>query len=68
MNEEWRHTGYRTGITCCKDCVAPKRHFKCHETCEEYKNEKAQFEQTKENIKKMKENFHTISEYDFNKY
>lgn len=28
-------------ITCCKDCVAPKRHVGCHSTCKEYIDEKA---------------------------
>lgn len=28
-------------ITCCKDCVPPKRHFCCWDTCPEYKAEKA---------------------------
>lgn len=23
-------------ITCCKDCIPPKRHMHCHSTCEEY--------------------------------
>ena len=23
-------------ITCCKDCVPPKRHGGCHSTCPEY--------------------------------
>lgn len=28
-------------ITCCKDCVAPKRHIGCHSTCKDYISEKA---------------------------
>lgn len=28
-------------ITCCKDCVAPKRHIGCHGTCKDYIREKA---------------------------
>lgn len=37
-------------IICCKDCIPPKRHIGCHDTCEEYKKEKAEYE-----IKKQKE-------------
>lgn len=29
-------------ITCCKDCVAPKRRPGCHGTCPEYLVEKAE--------------------------
>lgn len=28
-------------ITCCKDCVPPKRHGGCHSTCREYIEQKA---------------------------
>lgn len=28
-------------ISCCKNCVAPKRHLGCHSTCPEYLSEKA---------------------------
>ena len=37
-------------IKCCKDCIPPKRHIGCHDICEEYKKEKAEYE-----IKKQKE-------------
>ena len=37
-------------IKCCKDCVAPKRHAGCHDTCKDYKKEKMQ-----NNAKKKKE-------------
>ena len=35
-------------ITCCKDCVAPKRHIGCHEVCAEYLSEKKQHDEMKE--------------------
>lgn len=30
----------RGAISCCKDCVAPKRHISCHMTCPEYLHER----------------------------
>ena len=39
-----------TKISCCKNCIAPKRHLGCHDTCEEYQKEKAKHE-----IRKQKE-------------
>jgi hypothetical protein len=32
-------------IKCCKDCT--KRHAKCHSECEEYKADKARYEEEK---------------------
>lgn len=53
-----------TLITCCKDCIAPKRHIGCHSDCKQYIKEKAEFEEEK---KKMKENKnHVISTNEFN--
>lgn len=34
-------------ISCCKDCVPPKRHIGCHSTCEEFLAEKAEYEAEK---------------------
>lgn len=34
-------------IKCCKDCVPPTRHPGCHGTCEQYKAEKAKWEEEK---------------------
>lgn len=36
------------GITCCKDCIAPKRHIGCHEVCLEYLSEKKKHDEMKE--------------------
>jgi len=36
----------------CKNCVAPKRHPGCHDTCKEYQSEKAKLEAKKEVAKK----------------
>ena len=35
-------------IKCCKNCVPPKRHLRCHSTCEEYKRDKEKLEALKE--------------------
>ena len=35
-------------IKCCKDCVPPTRYPGCHAKCEQYKAEKAKWEQEKE--------------------
>jgi hypothetical protein len=52
-------------IHCCKDCIPPKRHTACHDTCEEYKKEKAELEAKK---KWIKETAHPkLSSYDFDK-
>ena len=48
------------GIKCCKDCVPPKRHLKCHSNCEEYLKEKAKNEE----VNKKKGKFHN-AENDF---
>lgn len=34
-------------INCCNGCVAPKRHPACHDHCEEYQKEKAEYEERK---------------------
>lgn len=36
-------------ITCCKDCIPPKRYPGCHSACEEYKKQKAIHNAQKEN-------------------
>ena len=41
-------------ITCCKDCVAPKRHLGCHDYCKEYLKEKEEHERQKEASRKEK--------------
>ena len=52
-------------ISCCKNCVAPKRHSGCHSNCEDYKKAK------EDNEKKKKwEKEHRpvpLSNYDFDK-
>ena len=39
--------GNRQPIKCCKFCVPPKRHLACHDTCEEYLEEKSKYEEEK---------------------
>ena len=34
-------------ITCCKGCVAPKRHPGCHSSCPEYLAQKAEYDRLK---------------------
>lgn len=41
-------------ITCCKECVAPKRHIGCHGNCEEYLAERAKYELLKEQYNQQK--------------
>ena len=50
-------------IKCCKDCVAPKRHLGCHDTCKEYKEQKKEHEAKKE--KERTNRAVVISKYDF---
>ena len=37
----------------CKECVAPKRHFKCHSTCKEY----IEWCELKDNARERKDKF-----------
>lgn len=41
-------------IKCCKGCVAPKRYPGCHSHCDEYKQEKADYEAKKAEFEKQK--------------
>lgn len=34
-------------ISCCRNCVPPKRHIGCHSTCEKYLAEKAEYAKRK---------------------
>ncbi len=40
----------RYKITCCKDC--PNRHGGCHSTCEKYKQERKEYDQTMSEVNK----------------
>lgn len=42
------------GITCCKDCVPPKRHLNCHSECDDYIQEKSKHEEVRNEIRKLK--------------
>lgn len=48
---------------CCLNCVPPKRHPKCHDTCEEYQKEKAE-----RDARKAKETEEKNKYYDANSY
>lgn len=50
-------------IKCCKDCVPPTRYPGCHAKCEQYKVEKAEWEEEKKLIKANK--VITLTNYDF---
>lgn len=52
-------------IKCCKDCVPPTRYPGCHDKCEQYKTEKAEYEKQKEYAKAHKTVI--LTNYDFNK-
>lgn len=61
-------------ITCCKDCVPPKRYPGCGAHCKEYKEQKKQLELKKEALRKsLKEDdiipsdFNDISYVDYKK-
>lgn len=34
-------------MKCCKDCVAPKRHDRCHGHCQDYLAERAEYDRLK---------------------
>ena len=42
-------------IQCCRNCVAPKRHPGCSDTCKDYKREKEQFTREKDWLKQCNE-------------
>ena len=46
-NKSHPYGGDRNPIKCCKDCKPPKRHPACHDTCEEYLEEKTRYEHEK---------------------
>ena len=50
-------------IKCCKDCVSPTRYPGCHAKCEQYKAEKAKWEEEK--AKARKDQAYTIYPSDF---
>lgn len=39
-------------MKCCKDCVPPKRHTACHDSCTEYITEKAEHQRQQNAFKK----------------
>lgn len=50
-------------IKCCKDCVPPTRYPGCHAKCEQYKAEKAKWEEEKAIAKANKPVM--LTNYDF---
>ena len=50
-------------IKCCKDCVPPTRYPGCHAKCEQYKAEKAKWEEEKKLAKANKTVM--LTNYDF---
>ena len=48
-------------IKCCKDCVPPTRYPGCHAKCEQYKAEKAKWEEEKAKARKAV----MLTNYDF---
>lgn len=62
----WRNA--KRVIKCCKDCVAPKRHPGCHDTCEDYKKEIAEYKANEQRKKEFIKNNPYITNYDFNKF
>lgn len=50
-------------ITCCRYCVAPKRHIGCHETCPEYLEQKDALVKYKKKERELK----ALEVYDYDK-
>lgn len=48
------YRGYRTSITCCKDCPDRKPGVACHDTCEKYKEQKQTWLEQKNYMKGYK--------------
>lgn len=42
-------------ISCCRDCVAPKRHPGCHDKCPEYLEQRARYDELKDAENKRRE-------------
>ena len=53
-------------IKCCKNCVPPKRHLACHDTCEEYRAEKEEERKKREWEKKNRPPNINNFDFDFN--
>lgn len=49
----------------CKNCVPPKRHQGCHANCEQYKKEKAEWEETKRKMKENMDKTPKMTRYEF---
>lgn len=52
-----------TMITCCKDCVAPKRHVGCHAECQEYIDEKKKHDEKKAEIDRQRQSENAIDDH-----
>lgn len=50
-------------ITCCKDCVAPKRHVGCHADCQEYIDEKKKHDERKAEIDRKRHTNNAIDDH-----
>ena len=55
----------RTRIDCCYKCVPPKRNKDCHSTCKEYKDQKAELEESQKIMRSLKNT--EISDYEYDK-
>lgn len=49
-------------ISCCHGCMAPKRHPGCHDTCPEYRKEKAEHEARAEADYKRRRTMHDLND------
>ena len=52
-------------ITCCKDCIPPKRYPGCGANCEEYKKQKAELEEEKKKLRESLKSVPKINNYQF---
>ena len=66
-NEKHPWKNERHPIKCCKGCVAPKRHPGCHDTCKEYKEQKAKHEESMKNEREYLANLRPITNFDFDR-
>lgn len=54
-------------ITCCRECVAPKRHPGCQSHCEEYLRQKKLHDEEKEMIDSNRHSYMQIVGYQIKK-
>lgn len=54
-------------IRCCYGCEPPKRHPGCHDTCEAYQKQKAEWDAIRDRYKAEREREYEFTAYDVKK-